>query len=125
MPPQKSPAVDAYIASQPEDVRPMLEELRQTIRKAAPQTVETIDYGIPTYQLNGNVVHFGGFRHHIGFYPTPSGMIAFGKELKPFKQTRGTVKFPIDEPLPLDLITRITMFRVHENKAKKKVTRHN
>ena len=123
MPHEKSKAVDAYIASHPEDVRLMLEEMRQTIREAAPQTEEIIDYGIPTYQLNGNVVHFGGFRHHIGFYPTPSGMIAFSKELKPYKQTRGTVKFPLDEPLPLDLIRRITEFRVNENKAKKKVTR--
>lgn len=117
---QSSKAVDAYIASHPEDVRLMLEEIRQTIREAAPQAEETIDYGIPTYQLNGNVVHFGGFRHHIGFYPTPSGMIAFSKELKPYKQTRGTVKFPLDEPLPLDLVKRITSFRVNENKAKKK-----
>lgn len=120
MPRDESKAVDAYIASCPKEVRLLLEELRQAIRETAPQAKETMGYGIPTYEFNGNLVHFGGFRHHIGFYPAPSGIKAFARELKQYKQTKGTVKFPLDEPLPLELVKCIVEFRVKENKAKKK-----
>jgi uncharacterized protein YdhG (YjbR/CyaY superfamily) len=120
MPREKSSAVDAYIASYPNDVRSLLEELRQAIRDAAPQAEELMAYGIPTYKGNGTIVHFGGFRHHIGFYPTPPGIRAFAKELKPYKQSKGAVQFLLCDPLPLDLIKRIVEFRVHEDRARKK-----
>lgn len=115
--------IDEYINTFPEDIRTMLNELRQTIRDAAPEAEETINYQIPTFTLNGNLVHFAAFPNHIGFYPTPSGMEAFKKELAGYKSAKGSVQFPIHEPLPLPLIRKIVEYRVKENlerKSKKK-----
>jgi uncharacterized protein YdhG (YjbR/CyaY superfamily) len=111
--------IDDYINTFPESTRHILRELRQTIREAAPDAQETINYQIPTFTLNGNLVHFAAFEKHVGFYPTPSGMEAFKKELSSYKGAKGSVQFPIDEPLPLPLIRRIVEYRVKENLAKK------
>jgi uncharacterized protein YdhG (YjbR/CyaY superfamily) len=111
--------VDEYIDTFPEDVRMILNELRQTIREVAPEAQETINYQIPTFTLNGNLVHFAAFPNHIGFYPTPSGMEAFKKELSGYKGAKGSVQFPINEPLPLPLIRRIVEYRVKENMERK------
>ena len=112
--------MDEYIAQFPKNVRDVLEELRQVIKESAPNAEETIDYGIPTFKFNGNLVHFAAFKNHIGFYPTPSGIEAFKKELTTFKQSKGTVQFPLDKPIPFDLVKRIVKFRVKANASKKK-----
>ena len=96
--------MDEYIKTFPEDVQTILEKMRQTIGEAAPEAVEAISYQMPTFKLNGNLVHFAAFKHHIGFYPTPSGIEAFKKELSPYKGAKGSVQFPIDKPIPLDLV---------------------
>ena len=112
-----------YIAGFAKDVQVILEELRATIGKAAPEAEETINYQIPTFTLNGNLVHFAAYKNHIGFYPTPSGIAAFKKELSAYEGAKGSVQFPIDKPLPLRLITKIVKFRVKENleRAERKV----
>src|SRR5689334_19829733 len=118
--------IDEYIAGFPKDIQKMLEEVRATIRKAAPEAKEAIKYAIPTFTLNGNLVHFAAFKNHIGFYPAPVGIEAFKKELSPYEGAKGSVKFPIDKPLPLALISEIVKFRVQKNsestetKARKK-----
>lgn len=112
--------IDAYIADYPKDVQKLLKAMRATIKKAAPKATETIKYGLPTFVLSGNLVHFGGFKKHIGFFPTPSGITAFKKELAKYKTSKGTIQFTFDEPLPLGLITKITKFRVGQNLDKKK-----
>jgi len=112
--------MDEYIVQFPKNVRDVLEELRQVIKEVAPNAEETIDYGIPTFKFNGNLVHFAAFKNHIGFYPTPSGIEAFKKELTTFKQSKGTVQFPLDKPIPFDLVKRIVKFRVKANASKKK-----
>ena len=114
--------IDAYIAGFPKEIQQILEELRNAIRKSAPNAIETINYQVPTFTLNGNLVHFAAFKNHIGFYPAPSGIEAFKKELSVFEGAKGSVQFPIDKPLPLSLVTKIVKFRVKENleKAKKK-----
>jgi uncharacterized protein YdhG (YjbR/CyaY superfamily) len=111
-------SMDAYIAGFPEEVRAILQKIRQTIREAAPQAQETINYRIPTFTLKGNLVHFAGFKNHIGFYPTPSGIEAFKQELSIYESAKGSVQFPLDRPIPYDLITRIVTFRVKENLEK-------
>lgn len=120
----KPTSMDEYIAGLPKNIQKLLEEIRATIKAAAPGAEETINYGIPTFTLNGNLVHFAAFKNHIGFYPTPSGIEAFKKELSIYEGAKGSVQFPLDKPLPLDLVTRIVKFRVEENsekvKAKKK-----
>jgi uncharacterized protein YdhG (YjbR/CyaY superfamily) len=108
-------AIGKYIAIFPEDVQAILEKIRAEIRKAAPNAKETINYGIPTFTLEGNLVHFAGFKNHIGFYPTPSGIEKFKKELSVYESAKGSVKFPLDQPIPYALIGRITKFRVKEN----------
>jgi uncharacterized protein YdhG (YjbR/CyaY superfamily) len=109
-------SIDEYIAGFPEETQTLLQELRELIRATAPDATETISYAIPTFDLNGrHLVHFAGYERHIGFYPVPSGMEAFKDELKPYKQGKGSVQFPLDEPLPTDLIRRIVVFRVEEN----------
>jgi len=110
--------IDEYIAVFPKETQKLLEQLRATIRKVAPEAEETISYGIPTLTLKGNLVHFGANKNHIGFYPTPSGIKAFKKELSAHEGAKGSVKFPIDKPLPLSLITKIVKFRVKENLEK-------
>jgi len=113
-------SIDQYIRGFPEEIRALLEEVRITIRKAAPGATETIKYAMPTFVLNGNLVHFAAFKNHIGFYPVPSGIDAFKKELSVYKGAKGSVQFPLDKPLPLDLITKIVNFRVQENLLKVK-----
>ena len=110
--------VDSYIASFPEDVQTLLQQVRPTIRQAAPDATEAIKYAIPTFVLNGNLVHYAAFKHHIGFYPAPTGIKAFEKELSPYKQGKGSIQFPLDQPLPLDLITKIVLYRVKQNSKK-------
>ncbi len=110
--------IDKYIVASPANVQKILQQVRETIRKAAPQAEETINYGIPTFKLNGNLVHFAAFKNHIGFYPAPSGIEAFKKELSAYKGAKGSVQFPLDQPMPLALITKIVKFRVKENMKK-------
>ena len=111
-------SIDEYIDAFPRNIQNVLQELRRTIKEAAPQAEETISYRIPTFKLNGNLVHFAAFKNHIGFYPTSSGISAFKKELSRYAGSKGTVRFPIDKPLPLSLIRRIVRFRVKENLEK-------
>lgn len=110
--------IDEYIASFPEDVREILEKIRATIRKAAPDAQERISYQMPTFALEGNLVHFAAFKEHIGFYPTPSGIESFKNDLSGYETSKGTVRFPLDKPIPYDLISRIVAFRVKENLEK-------
>jgi len=113
--------IDEYIKIFLQDVQSILERMRQTIRKAAPEAVESISYQMPTFKLNGkNFVYFAGYKNHIGFYPVPSGIRAFKKELSQYKTGKGSVQFPIDKPVPYDLVKKIVMFRVKENMKKKK-----
>jgi len=107
--------IDKYIATFPEDVQAILKKIRVTIQKAAPDAEETINYGIPTFTLKGNLVHFAGFKNHIGFYPTPSGIEKFKDELSKYEGAKGSVKFPLDKPIPYTLIGKIVKFRVKEN----------
>jgi uncharacterized protein YdhG (YjbR/CyaY superfamily) len=111
--------IDAYIKAFPEDVQQILSGLREAIKAVAPGAGETFCYGIPTFTLDGNLVHFAAYKSHIGFYPTSSGIDAFKMELSAYKTSRGTVQFPIDKPLPLALIKKIVSFRVAENKKGK------
>ena len=111
--------MDEYIAAFPKNAQIILEKLRRVIRESAPKSEEAISYGIPTFKLNGNLVHFAAFKNHIGFYPTPSAIVAFKKELSPFRQAKGSVQFPIDKPIPYDLVKRIVRYRVKENFNKK------
>ena len=111
--------IDAYIADFPDDVQARLEKVRATIRKNAPKATEKISYRIPTFHLNGNLVHFAGYEHHIGFYPGAGGISEFRDALKRFKSGKGSVQFPHDEPLPLQLIAEITRFRVRQNAEKR------
>ena len=122
MDPRKKPPtnIDDYISDFPHDVQRILQKLRAAIKKAAPQAQETISYRIPTFTLRGYLVHFAGYEHHVGFYPTSSPMRAFKKELSPYKVSRGTIQFPLDKPLPLTLVSRIVKFRVQENLARHK-----
>jgi uncharacterized protein YdhG (YjbR/CyaY superfamily) len=110
--------IDEYIAGFPDDIQEILEKLRMTIRNAAPEAEENINYAVPTYKLNGNLVHFAGYKKHVGFYPTPSGVEKFKKELSGFETGKGSVKFPLDEQIPYDLIAEIVAFRVRENSNK-------
>jgi uncharacterized protein YdhG (YjbR/CyaY superfamily) len=111
-------SIDAYIAACPPEVRKTLEQIRATIRAAAPQASERISYQIPTFSLHGNLVHFAAFSRHIGFYPTSSGIEHFKNEFSGYETARGTVRFPLDRPIPYDLIRRIVQFRVRENLAR-------
>ena len=111
--------MDEYIDAFPDEVKFILNNLRQTIKEVAPGAEETISYQIPTFTLNGNLVHFAAFKNHIGFYPTPSGIEAFKQELAPYEMAKGSVQFPIDQPLPLPLIRRIVEYRVKENLERK------
>jgi len=112
--------IDEYIAGFPPDVQKILKKIRLTIRKAAPGAKETIKYRMPTFTLEGNLVYFAAFKKHIGFYPVPSGIEQFKKELSACEQGRGSVKFPLDRPIPFGLISRIVRFRAKENLAKAK-----
>ena len=122
MEPKKSgfTSIDEYIAAFPEETQKILEELRAVIKAAVPEAKEKISYQMPTFDLNGNLVHFAAFKNHIGFYPTPSGIEAFKQELSGYAGAKGSVQFPINQPLPLGLIRRIVEYRVAENKAKRR-----
>jgi uncharacterized protein YdhG (YjbR/CyaY superfamily) len=116
---KKFSSIDEYIESFPEHVQKKLVELREAIREQAPHAQEKISYQIPTFFLNGNLVHFAAYTNHIGFYPTSTGIRAFKNNLSKYKSAKGSVQFPIEEPLPLGLIRRIVKFRVEENMKKK------
>jgi len=112
--------IDEYIKASPKDVQSILQRLRLTIQKAAPEAVETISYQMPTFKLNGKgLVYFAAFKNHIGFYPIPSGIEAFKKELSRYKQGKGSVQFPIEKPIPYDLVRKIVVFRAKENRERK------
>jgi uncharacterized protein YdhG (YjbR/CyaY superfamily) len=107
--------IDEYIAGFPEETQALLEQMRAIIASAAPEAEESWGYGVPAFDLAGtHMVYFAGFKHHVGLYPTPSGLEAFADELTDFKTAKATVQFPLDEPLPVDLIRRIVEFRVDE-----------
>ncbi|RPJ59220.1 MAG: hypothetical protein EHM23_14840 [Acidobacteria bacterium] len=110
--------IDEYIAAFPRDVQAILKQLRATIKRVAPEAEEAIKYRMPTFVLNGNLVHFAAHTNHIGFYPTPSGIEAFQDELSQYKGAKGSVQFPIDRPMPWSLIENIVKFRVEEARAK-------
>jgi uncharacterized protein YdhG (YjbR/CyaY superfamily) len=110
--------VNEYIESFPKATQTLLKQIRATIKKAAPYAEELISYQMPAYKCNGPLVYFAGYKNHIGFYPTPSGILAFKKELAIYKTSKGAVQFPIDEKLPLGLITKIVKYRVKENSEK-------
>ncbi len=116
----KQNSIDEYIAGFPEEIQVILNQVRTTIKKSAPDAVEKISYAMPTFFLNGNLVHFAAFQNHIGFYPTPSGIENFKKEISKYKWSKGAVQFPINEPMPLKLIEEIIKFRVRENQQKVK-----
>lgn len=111
---QLSP-IDAYISTFPANIQDLLNQMRQTIAQAAPQAVEKMSYGMPTFFLRKNLVHFAAAKNHIGFYPAPSGVLAFKDELAQYKTSKGAIQFPLDKPLPKELIARIVAFRVKEN----------
>ena len=111
-------SIDEYITSFPEDIQKKLEELRAVIKASAPGAVEKISYQMPTFALKGNLVHFAAYKKHIGFYPAPSGIEAFREELSAYEVSKGAIRFPIEEPLPLDLVSKIVKFRVAENLSK-------
>lgn len=113
-------SIDEYIAAFPKETQKILKEIRATIKAAAPTAEEKISYQMPTFFLNGNLIHFAAFKNHIGLYPTPSGTEAFKKEIAKYKAAKGSIQLPIDEPMPLKLISRIVKFRVAENLQKAK-----
>lgn len=112
--------IESYLIDFPENVQCMLQDIRETIAKAAPKAEESINYGIPTFKLEGNLVHFAGYKKHIGFYPGAGAIIFFEKELAAYKLSKGTVQFPLDKPLPLGLVSKIVKFRVKQNLEKAK-----
>ena len=117
---EKNPSydtIDEYIAQFTEDIQEILQQIRSVIKEAAPDATEKISYQMPTFFLKGNLVHFAAFKTHIGFYPVPSGVEKFKEELSQYKGGKGSVQFPLDKPMPLDLIRRIVLFRVEENLA--------
>ena len=117
---RKFRTIDEYIKFFPEDVQSVLRKIRQTIQKAAPDAVEAISYQMPTLKLNGkNLVHFAAWKNHIGFYPLPSGIDAFQEELSLYKNSKGSIQFPMDKPVPFDLVEKIVRFRVEESIKKK------
>ena len=110
--------IDDYIATFPKNIQHTLRELRSVIKESAPEAEETISYGMPTFKLNGNLVHFAAYEKHIWFYPTPSAILAFKEKLSIYKQSKGAVQFPIDGPIPLDIVREIVRFRIKENLTK-------
>ncbi len=116
----KPETIDEYISLYPLEVQELLQKVRMVIKKAAPEAIEAIKYQLPTFVLNGNLVHFGAFKNHIGFYPAPSGISVFKQELSVYEGGKGSIQFPIDKEIPFDLIGRIVQFRVRENLEKVK-----
>lgn len=117
---EKAISVETYIANYPDDIARRLKQIRAAIKKNAPQSEESISYGMPAYKQNGVLVYFAAFKNHIGFYPTASGIKAFEKQLKDYSHSKGAVQFPHDKPLPLALVEKMVKFRVKENMTKKK-----
>lgn len=118
---KKAKSVDDYIKSFPEETQIILEQVRNCVKKAAPKATEGISYSMPAFSLNGHLVYFAGYKNHIGFYAFPTGHAEFKKELSIYKSGKGSVQFPINEPMPLKLIAKIVKFRVKENNAKVKL----
>jgi uncharacterized protein YdhG (YjbR/CyaY superfamily) len=116
----KPDTIDDYIAACSAKVQPVLNKVRKLIAKSAPGAAEAISYGIPTFKLGRNLVHFGASKDHLGFYPSPSGIAAFAAELAGYKTSKGAIQFPYDQPIPYDLIEAITRFRVAEELSRKK-----
>ena len=114
---EKAESISEYIAEQPKEIQKLLNDLRATIKKAAPKAEERISYAIPTFAYHGNLVHFAAFKNHIGFYPAPGGTVEF-EEASKYKTSKGTLQFPLDEPLPLGLVSKIVKFRVKQNVEK-------
>lgn len=110
--------IDEYIALFPEEIQEILTKIRKIIIENAPEASEKISYQMPTFFLNGNLIHFAAFKHHIGLYPTPTGIDAFKEELSKYKGAKGSVQFPLDQPVPYDLIKRIVLYRVEESTKK-------
>ena len=118
---EKPQTIDEYIGEFPEDIRKILTDIRKLIGETVPGAKEKISYQMPTFELNGkNLIHFAAFKQHIGIYPTPSGVEAFRKELAPYKKAKGSIRFPLDKPIPMALIKQIVQFRVNEENAKLK-----
>lgn len=122
---QKSQNIDEYIANFPPDVQVILQTIRATIHETVPEAKEAISYGMPTFKLHGNLVHFAAYKNHIGFYPTPTGIEHFAEKLAPYASGKGSAQFPVDQPIPYDLIREITLYRVEENRAKRLPKRSN
>lgn len=120
---QPAESIDAYIGQFPRTVQETLGRIRKLIAKAAPEAEEAMKYQIPTFVLNGNLVHFAAFEHHVGLYPTPSGIVQFQKELAGYRTAKGSIQFPLDQEIPYALIQQIVEFRVEENRAKGKKKR--
>jgi uncharacterized protein YdhG (YjbR/CyaY superfamily) len=112
--------IDEYIAGFPKEIQELLEDMRTTIKKAAPAAEEAVKYAMPTFVLNGNLVHFAAFKNHIGFYPAAAGIEAFKKELSSYETSKGAIRFPLGKPLPLTLISKIVKFRLKQNLEKTK-----
>jgi uncharacterized protein YdhG (YjbR/CyaY superfamily) len=112
--------IDEYIASFPPEIQEILCKIREIVRELVPEATEKISYQMPTFYLNGNLVHFAAFQKHIGFYPTPSGIDAFQVELSKYKGAKGSVQFPLNQPIPYDLIRRIVLYRLEESRNSKK-----
>lgn len=112
--------IDEYISNYNPEVQKLLQKIRTSIQKAAPDATEAISYGIPTYKLNGNLVHFGAFKKHIGFFPGAEAIEIFEKELTEYVTSKGTIQFPLNQPIPVELVTKITKYRVTKNLEKKK-----
>lgn len=115
---KKYKTIDEYIKTFPEEVQSILEAVRQAIRSVAPEAEELISYQMPAFKQNGILVYFAGYKHHIGFYPTSSGIKAFKKDIEPYKSSKGAVQFLIDKPIPYDLVKKIVLFRLKENQDK-------
>ncbi|KGR76726.1 iron chaperone [Ureibacillus manganicus] len=116
-------AIDEYILQFPEDIQEILNTIRKEIKEIAPNADEKISYGMPTFVLERNLVHFAAYKNHIGFYPTPNGIERFKEELSEYKTSKGAIQFPIEKPIPYELISKIVKFRVAENKEKAEVKR--
>ncbi len=116
----KATSIDEFIAQYPKEVQAVMHKIRQTIQKAAPEAKEKISYGIPTFTLHGNLVHFSAYEKHVGFYPGAALVADFADELKPYETSKGTVRFPINQPIPYDLIAKMTKYAVKHHLTKKK-----
>jgi uncharacterized protein YdhG (YjbR/CyaY superfamily) len=114
-------SIDEYIAAFPQEIQKILQELRATIKAAAPEAYEKISYQMPAFDLKGNLVWFAAYKNHIGFYPMPSGIQAFKKEFSVYEGSKGAIRFPIDKPLPLKLVSKVVKFRVAENLKKAEI----